>query len=155
MYSPLVIQRTLDDFSRREGGMPEPHSIDDIDEFTEYIDKIVDIDANSVNKYFGWKDGKRPSDKRVQWIKRWAVNERFMCFCDADYFATRYGRLRTADERIIRFTPRDAQKIFHSILAEFDDLQIAIQLFVLKARQLGVSTVVAIYFLHRILFRPN
>ncbi len=113
------------------------------------------MEENSVTKNHWFKDGKKPTAKRLEWIRRWVLNERFLCFADADYFVTRYGRIRTSDERIIRFTPRKAQEVFHSILAEFDDLQIAIQLFVLKCRQLGVSTVVALYFLHRILFRPN
>jgi hypothetical protein len=82
------------------------------------------------------------------------INEQMMCFASAEYFVTRYGHI-LVNEDVIRFTYRDAQRIFHAILAEFDDLQVAIQLFVLKCRQLGVSTVVALYFLHRILFRTN
>ena len=155
MYSPEVIQLTLEDYAKRNGWMPEPHSVDEIDDFDEYINSITDSAANNVTKTFWFKEGKRPTAKRLEWIRRWVVNERFMCFADAEYFATRYGRIRTSDERIVRFSHRKAQRVFHSILAEFDDLQTAIQIFVLKARQLGVSTVTALYFLHRILFRPN
>jgi hypothetical protein len=126
-----------------------------VDEFCAYIDSLVDMDANSVNRYFSWKQGKRPNDKRLKWIERWVENEQFLCFASAEYFVTRYGRIRSAEERIINFEYRDAQRIFHAILAESDRSQVAIQMFVLKCRQLGVSTVVALYFLHRILFRPN
>ena len=68
---------------------------------------------------------------------------------------TRYGKIRAVDERIIPFDFRLGQRIFFEILGEFDDLQLAIQIFVLKARQVGISTEVALFFLHRILFRAN
>ena len=155
MYSDRIIQSTLDDFSRREGWRPEFHSVEQVDEFCSYVDSLIDTDANSRNSYFSWKAGKRPSDSRIQMIKRWVRNEQFCCFASAEYFATRYGRIRDAEERVIHFNHRLAQRIFHNALAECDDEQIAIQLYILKCRQLGVSTVVALYFLHRILFRSN
>lgn len=155
MYSTRVTDKTLDDFAVRNGWRPQSYSLAEVEEFCAYINSIVDMDANSVNRYFSWKPGKTPSDKRVEFIKRRVKNEQFMCFASAEYFVTRYGKIRSADEQIISFEFRDAQKIFASVLAEFDDLQVAIQLFCLKCRQLGVSTVVALYFLHRILFRPN
>jgi hypothetical protein len=154
MYSEKIIQSSCDDFARREGWMPEFHSIDQVDEFVAYIDTIAVDHSNTSRRSFFWKD-KRPSDQRVKWINRWITNERFCCFASAEYFATRYGRIRDAEERVIHFNHRLAQRIFHNALAECDDLQIAIQLFILKARQLGISTVVALYFLHRILFRSN
>lgn len=155
MYSDRIIQGTLDDFARREGWRPEFHSVEQVDEFCSYVDSLIDTDANSRNSYFSWKAGKRPSDARIQMIKRWVRNEQFCCFASAEYFATRYGRIRDAEERVIHFNHRLAQRIFHNALAECDDEQIAIQLYILKCRQLGVSTVVALYFLHRILFRSN
>lgn len=154
MYSEKIIQASCDDFARREGWMPVFHSVEQVDEFVAYIDSIAVDHSNTSRRSFFWKD-KRPSDQRVKWIQRWITNERFACFASAEYFATRYGRIRDAEERVIHFNHRLAQRIFHNALAECDDLQIAIQLFILKARQLGVSTVVALYFLHRILFRSN
>ena len=77
------------------------------------------------------------------------------CFADASYFVTRYARIRDVKERIVRVEYRKAQKLFHQLLAKYDDRQVAIQLFILKARQVGISTVVAMYFLHRVLFRTN
>jgi hypothetical protein len=155
MYSEIVIHRTLDDFAAREGWRPEPHSVDQVSEFTEYIDSLMDVSSNARGRTIWWKDGKCPTEARQKWIRRWIENEQFLCFADASYFATRYAHIRLADERVVRFDPRLAQIIIHQALAECDEKQVAIQLFLLKARQLGCSTVVAIYFLHRILFRPN
>lgn len=88
-------------------------------------------------------------------MRRWRQNEKFLCFADASYFVTRYARIRDVKERIVRVEYRKAQKLFHQLLAKYDDRQVAIQLFILKARQVGISTVVAMYFLHRVLFRTN
>lgn len=82
-------------------------------------------------------------------------NERFLIFADAEYFITRYAKIRAVDESIIRMEFRIGQKIFLKMLEEFDDLQIAIQIFILKCRQVGISTVVALFFLQRILTRAN
>ena len=88
-------------------------------------------------------------------MRRWIENEQILCFADATYFLERYAYIRLADERIIHFQLRIAQKIFYQALAEAEDEQRAIQVFMLKARQVGISTVTALFFLHRILFRPN
>jgi len=135
--------------------MPEPHTIDECDEFSDYIDSIINVQSNRVGRTIDWKDGKIPTEKRIEWIRHWVENEQFMCFASSEYYLTRYARIRIADEQIIHFSFRKAQKIFFSALAHCDDLQIAIMLFVLKARQIGLSTVTAMCFLHRILFRTN
>lgn len=155
MYSQRVIEATLDGFARKNGWRPEPHSIAEVEEFIAYINSIIDVDANSVNRYFNIKSGVRLTKARQDWISRWIVNEQFMCFSDAMYFLTRYAFICGVGEEVFRYDPRDSQKILHSILAEHDDLQVAIELFILKARQLGFSTAIAAYFVHRILFRIN
>lgn len=155
MYSRKVVEKTLDDFARREGWRPEPHTIAEVEEFNAYVESIIDVDANSVNRYYNVRDGVRLTQARRDWIRRWIQNEQFMCFADAMYFMSRYAYICGVGEEVFRYVPRDSQKIFHEIISEFDDLQVAIELFILKARQLGFSTSVALYFLHRILFRTN
>jgi hypothetical protein len=155
MYSERVVESTILDFARREGWEPEPHSVGECDDFCAWIDTLTDVRRTQVGSTFFWKDDKAPTASKIKFIRRWIENEQFMCFADASYFATRYGKIRDAEERIIHFDFRLAQRIFLAALAECDDLQIAIQLFILKARQLGISTVVALFFLHRILFRSN
>lgn len=135
--------------------MPEPCSIGEVEEFNAYIEKATEVQYSKGGRSqdIYWRDGKAPSADRVKWIRRRILNERFMCFASAEYFVTRYGHIRTADERIIRFEFRLGQRIFLEILAQCDDAYTAIQLFILKARQVGISTAVALFFLHRILFR--
>lgn len=166
MYSDSITERVLDDFERDlheqhkkdksiEVWRPKMKSIAQVDELIAYLDSITDMESNSVNKYYSWKPGKRPYPRRIEWIKRQVLNEQYCCFASAEYFVTRYGRIRNIKEEILRVEYRKAQVIFHKLLADYDERQIAIQLFFLKARQVGVSTIVALYFLHRILFRSN
>lgn len=155
MYSESVTAETIADFARRNGWEPHFFSVAECDEFADYIDSITEFRQTKIGRTFYWKDGKAPKAERVKWIKRRIENEQFCSFASAEYFVTRYARIRDAEERILHFQFRLAQRIFLNALAECDDAQKAIQLFILKARQLGVSTVVALFFLHRILFRPN
>lgn len=155
MYSQKVTERTLNDFARREGWMPEPRSVAECDEFCFYIDSITETKTLKTGNKFFWKDDKSPTGERIKWIRRWIENEQFYCFASAEYFVTRYGKIRDASGSIVHFEFRLAQRIFLAALAECDDQQKAIQLFILKARQLGISTCVALFFLHRILFVSN
>lgn len=155
MYSQRMIGLTLDGFEQENGWRPEPRTPEECDELVHYIDSLIDTESNSVNRYFNWKWGCKPSKAGIEWIFRQVQNEQMMCFSDAQYFATRYGRIRTVDERIVRIQFRQGQKIFHSLLEKYDDEQRAIQIFCLKARQVGISTIVAMYFIQRILFRSN
>ncbi len=131
MYSNRIIKKVVADYHRTHPLIPKPEfrTVDQVDELVAYIDSLVDVESNSVNRYFQWKKGKRPTDRRIQWIKEEIENQQFCCFASAEYFVTRYGRIRDVQERIIHIEFRKAQRIFHQILAEYDDRQIAIQLF--------------------------
>lgn len=157
MYSSAVISKTVQDFERRNGWSPRFHSVGECDGMVEEINKYADVSKSKTGarSYFFWKDDKSPSPATVKKIKRWIENERFLSFASAEYFVTRYGYIRAANTQIVHFEFRLAQRIFLAFLAKCDDLQIAIQLFILKARQLGVSTVTALFFIQRILYVAN
>lgn len=157
MYSEKVIERTIRDFERRNGWEPVFHTVAECDEKMEYINSIADVSSSKTGSrnYWFWKNDKAPTERRIKEIKRWVQNERFLSFASADYFVTRYAYIRAANTRLVHFDFRLAQRIYLAFLAECDDQQIAIQLFILKARQLGVSTVTALFFIHRILYVAN
>lgn len=155
MYSSRVISAVIDDFESRAKWRPVYRSVDEIADFDAYIKSITIPFSNKLGTSFEWKPGREPTAKRAAWIKQWVQNERFLCFADASYFVTRYAYIRKVDEAIVRFEFRIAQVIYHEVLAEFDDEQIAIQIFCLKCRQVGISTLTALFFIHRILFRAN
>src|SRR5208282_729595 len=108
MYSRRVIDLVVDDFAGKKDSQgnkvnfePKYHSIAEVDEFAEYIAKITKDDGNSQNSYFIWRNGP-PSDQRLRWIRRWIANEKFLIFADAEYFITRYAKIRAVDEQIVR-----------------------------------------------------
>jgi hypothetical protein len=157
MYSERIVNSTIKEFTLKNGWEPVMHSVDECDYMAEEIDKYTTKASSKTGarSYFFWKDDKSPTPATIKKIQRWVANERFLSFASAEYFVTRYAKIRAANTQIVHFNFRIAQKIFFSFLAECDDLQIAIQLFILKARQLGVSTVTALFFLHRILYVAN
>lgn len=155
MYSQQIISKVLDQFAAEHGWMPEHHSVSQVQEFTEYIDSIIEIERNQVNRYFNFKQGIRLTEKRQREIRRWIENEQFLCFCDAKYWLTRYGWICNEQGEIFRFSPRKSQEVFLQVIEPFDELQVAIELFIMKSRQVGISTLVALLFMHRLLFIPN
>lgn len=155
MYSRKIIERVTDAFERKYGWRPQPHDVAEVEDFNDKVQSILVVDSNSVNKYYDFRDGLRITDHDRKYIRRWVENEQFMCFVDAEYFLTRYAWILGVGDEVIRYKPRIVQQIFLSVIAECDDLQVAIELFILKCRQLGVSTSTALYFLHRLLFRSN
>lgn len=65
---------------------------------------------------------------------------------------TRYCYIKTEKNDIIRFTFRAPQKVYYKIISMLEKRGAAIQLQVLKARQLGMSTITELLVAHRIIF---
>ena len=133
--------------------MPVRHTIEQVQEFREYIDSITKIDANSRNTYIAVSQ--RMTRRRADEIRRFVENEQAMCCLDSDYFDTRYCFICNDKGDIFQFSNRASQKVFDGIIAQFDEQQVAIELMILKARQQGISTKVALKFLHRLLYIPH
>jgi hypothetical protein len=153
MYATSVILDKQVAFREKNGWELIPHSIAEVEEFAEYITSITKIDTNSRNAYVAMKQ--KLTRNRERHIARWIENEQALCTIDANYWETRYAYINDNASNILRFTNRKSQEVFDSILAEFDAKGVAIELLVLKARQLGVSTKVVLKFLHRLLFLPH
>jgi hypothetical protein len=153
MYSSKIILNNLEAFARQEGWMPVYHSRDQIADFCDYLKKITETVVRGRNYYTRIKVPL--SAKRAKDIRRWIENEQALCAFDSSYFEDRYAWVCDEKGNIFKFTNRKAQEIFDNLLAEFDDLQVAVELFILKARQLGITTKTALKFLHRLLFRPH
>jgi hypothetical protein len=155
MYSQKIILKVIDQFEAESGWRPVYHSVSQVEEFCAYINSIVNIEKNQVNRYIDFKPGLRLTTRRRDEIRRWIENEQFLCFSDSHYWETRYGWICDEKNDIFRFKNRKSQEVFDKILEAFDEVQVAIELFILKSRQVGISTKVAMKFLHRLLFVPN
>lgn len=145
MYCAEKIEERLDAAERLLGWRPVSHTIKQVDEMTRRLDMIALRDS----------DGKpsggttRPYTDKEKW---WIRNERMRCMCDAAYFLTRYCYVKDQANNIMRFSFRVPQKIYFNVIAALERRGAAVQLQVLKARQLGMSTVTELLVAHRIIF---
>ncbi|HEY6018874.1 MAG TPA: hypothetical protein VIY48_02995 [Candidatus Paceibacterota bacterium] len=152
MYSPRVVLQNLDEFARREGWMPVPHSMDEINEFSEFIKSITETKSNTRSINVGLS--KEITKKTATEIRRFVENEQAMCAMDCSYWEDRYAWVCDEKGMIFKFKNRRGQEILDRIIGDFEEDGVSIELLVLKARQLGISTKAAIKFLHRLMFFP-
>lgn len=130
MFSPEVVERKLDSFEESFGWRPKPSSISDVDAAISYLSSAFEIDAKS--NILQTRDLTRAEHAFV-------ANERAMCMASCLYFLTRYYWIKTRN-RIQRFAFRQGQWILWLMLCELDRLGVSKMLQILKARQLGIST---------------
>jgi hypothetical protein len=153
VYSQRVILANLDEFARREGWQPVPHSADEISEFKEYLSKITETKTNARSTLV--RLTKELTKKNADEIRRFIENEQALCSFDANYFLDRYAYICDEKGEVIKFRPRESQRVFALLLAQFEEGQLSIELLILKARQLGITTATVLYFAHRVLFIPH
>lgn len=153
MYSEKVIENNLNDFAEREGWRPEPHTIDQVREFKEYIDSVVVIKSNNKNS---WIEEVKPlrQPKREE-ISRWIANEQAMCGLDSNYWETRYAFIRDVSGNIVPFRNNGAQSFLDMIFAESEEAEVSTELLLRSGRQMGITTKIMLKFIHRMLFIPN
>ena len=133
--------------------MPIHHTFGEVQEFTNYIKSITTIGSNSKG---AWIDKVAPlTDKRRAEIRRWIQNEQVLCSLDYSYWRDNYAYCVDEGGQIRKFKNRRSQDVFDSIVAELEEQQAGIQILCLKARQIGITSLVALYFMHRMLFVPN
>jgi hypothetical protein len=155
MYSEKIVNANLDEFGRREGWRPTPHTLDEIAEFKAYIASITDVRSSPKMSGVRVWVTKEVTKRRADEIRRFIENEQILCSLDANYWIKNYAFICDEKGEVIKFVPRESQKVFASILAQFEEGQISIELLILKARQLGVTTATVLYFAHRVLFVPH
>jgi hypothetical protein len=153
MYSPRVIEQQLDEFASKEGWMPQYHTLEQVLEFKEFIGKIVKTETNQRSSYFTL--AANLTQDRAKKIRRWIENEQVLCMLDSTYFESRYAYVIDHRGEVFKFQNRKAQLVVDNIVSEYEEARRAIEMLVLKARQLGVTTKTALGFVQRVLFMPN
>lgn len=131
MYHTDVIAERLARAKEHLGWEPVYHSVEEVDMVNARLHNLAIFDDN------GKFTGKLVRDYTEQ-EKWWIRNERSLCACDASYFLTRYCYVKTDKNEIIRFKFRDPQRVYFNVIAELESRGSAIQLQILKARQLGM-----------------
>lgn len=143
----------MDSFAAENGWMPTHHTKAQIDEFKAYVDSLVKIESNSKNAYVSLT--RSLTERRAKEIRRWVENEQVLCSLDASYWEKNYSFVCDEKGQIFKFKNRKSQEVFDSVIADFDEKQTAIQIICLKGRQVGITTKVALKFIHRMLFIPH
>lgn len=125
---------------------PVRHSVEEVAAFESWL--------SDEHRYVLDADG-RPAAvvaDLAPWERQWMLNERCLVMCDADYGVTRYGFVIDEEGVIRRFAFRIAQAILFGIIADLEHADVAIEIMILKARQLGMTTVVELLIMLRIVF---
>ena len=129
-FSPEVVDERLDRFEKEFKWRPIPHEISEVDEWTKRLSSAFQVDQKG-NIY----QTRDLTKKEAHFI----ANERAMCVGSAQYFLTRYYYIK-AKNRILRFTFRQGQWILWQMLCELDRMGVSKMMQIMKARQLGIST---------------
>lgn len=153
MYSQKIINANLEEFERENKWLPVYHSYDEVLEFSKHVDSLIKIESNSKSSYINLV--RKVTAKHQQQIRQWIQNEQALCCLDSNYWESRYAWVCDEKGQMFKFRNRKSQEIFDSVVSEFDALQVSIELLILKARQLGVTTKTALKFIHRLMFIPN
>lgn len=130
MFAPEVVAEKLDGFEKEFGWRPVEHSIEEVDSWKKRLEKVFEVRTN------GDIIQSRGLTEREE---RFIANERSMCAASAYYFLTRYYYIKFKN-KIARFAFRQGQWILWQILCELDRQGVSKMLQILKARQLGIST---------------
>ena len=154
MYSPRIIEQNLNFFAASNGWMPVRHTFNDVVEFTAYIKSLVKLGSNSKG---AWIDGLNfdITPKRRAEIFRWIENEQTLCSLDYQYWKNNYAYVVNEGGQIVKFKNRRSQDVFDAIVAYLEEIQAGIQILCLKGRQVGITSLVSLYFSHKMLFVPN
>lgn len=145
MYSESIVNDRLA-LARMEFPIAaEYHSINEVISFEERLKR--------EGKYLFDDTGKPRATQNLNPADaQWILNEQILCACDAVYWLTRYAHIKTEENIIKRFKMRIPQRLLFDIICELEDLRASIEIMVLKARQLGLSTLVELLIAHRIIF---
>lgn len=125
------------------------YSIPEVEGWVEHLDSIYDHAADQLL---------RPLSTDEEAFIRHEMNR---CKVDFNYWAQRYAFLKSKDMSLLRYTPTAVQKLLLDKIgkAEIDAVGgktgDGILFSVLKARQLGISTVSEIIIAHRTFFYGN
>lgn len=125
----------------------QDHSISQVSQANAHLDSLREFNPETKK----WSFSRAYNTEEIRWIR----NERSLSRIDFVYWATRYALIQDNEGRTIRFLPNKAQTIVLSIMAEMEEAEIAILLQILKARQMGVTTLSELLVLWKTMFYPG
>jgi hypothetical protein len=146
MYSPRVTQSQILKTAKALGQPLKYSTPKEIAIYRQHLDSLYRKDEKG--NYYLERDF-TPSEKR------WIDNETILCTLDFRYWASCYAKIINKEGQIVPFRIRDAQEVMLDIWGEMEEEEIAVMVQILKARQLGMSTLTEMAVAHRIQFYPQ
>lgn len=147
MYAPKKVQERLALAESEYHFAPEYHSVSEVAAFDSYLHER----GKYILDEFG-KPSELDLERLTEFDSRWILNEQILCMSDASYWLTRYAYVKDEENIIRRFDFRVPQLILFEIICDLEITNSAIEILILKARQLGMSTLVELLISHRIIF---
>ena len=145
MYARTKVAWRLDQASAELSITPEYHSIAEVEAFEDHLRRGNFYHFDTVGK----------PDSLVNltaFESAWIANEQLLVLCDADYALTRYCYVKDEQNIIRRYEHRVPQRILYDIICELDASDRTLEFIILKARQLGMSTLIELLIGLRIIF---
>lgn len=146
MYSQTRVAERISQAEREYGIRVEYHTIAQVDDFDRYLRR------NNMYTFDEGTGAVSGIQNISDFARRWMLNEQILCLCDAAYTLTRYAWVKDEKNVIKRFEFRMGQRMLFDIICDLEELGAAIEIQILKARQLGMSTLVELLIGHRIIF---
>jgi hypothetical protein len=156
MFSPKTISSALDRWSQQPGNfIPVRHTLSDCDRAVAHFNTLISFDpetetvTSTRDPGKDWRATLKPDE--IQFIR----NERILCRCDFSYWFLKYCYIKNEEDRVVHPLPWISQQIFLDILSEMEADGFEVAVLLLKARQLGMSAVIARILLHGVIWFPN
>jgi hypothetical protein len=168
VYSPRIITASIDRYlahPSNHGLALNEVSIVEFQRAVAHFDSLVQPDENgrliptrsvtpdgrqvfdsTGRPLLTWKD--TLTDEERDWMRQ----QRVLCALNFWYWVERAVWIKDTDKQTVRMKLWKSQEIFLNIVAEMEDLGVAIFLIILKARQLGISRIITLIILHRVVF---
>jgi len=145
MYAKSSVDERLAIAAKEFSLTPEPHTVAEVIAFDEHLTR--------QNMYHYDDQGRIDSVQNLtEFESAWMLNEQVLVQCDASYALTRYAFIKDEQNIIRRFQFRLPQEILFGVIQDLELLGGSIELMCLKARQLGVSTLIILLVALRIIF---
>jgi hypothetical protein len=142
VYAPKIITQKLALAEEQMGFEPIYHNRDYIRQCVSHLESLVDEKGMLV----------RNLDPEEQ---QFISNERAICAADFKYYAENYAFIQHFEGGLQLIDFSIAQKIMVAQWAELESMYRAILCIILKARQLGMSTLCELALAHRVQFQPE
>ena len=142
MFSQRLAIQKLEQVSQKTGWIPEYHSLSQIESFDSHfkeLGKKAEAAGLELESMLGYDE------------LRWIDNEYRICAADYRYWSENYAFIN-ANGKIERYKRRATQEMLVELWAERNDLLLAIEQQILKARQQGISTEIEVAITHQVNF---